>query len=118
MLDMGFEPQLRNIIEGGDLMARPARRTMMFSATFPSEIQELATKYLDENFVRVFVGRVGSTTGNIEQLCLRVEQHEKDDQLCEQLNKPQSKNGRTLVFVQVCCLRYKYISTPVLNISF
>ena len=34
MLDMGFEPQIRRIVEGEDMPATNARQTLMFSATF------------------------------------------------------------------------------------
>lgn len=37
MLDMGFEPQIRNIVLGQDMSEN--RQTLMFSATFPKEIQ-------------------------------------------------------------------------------
>ena len=33
MLDMGFEPQLRKIVEQSDLPSRTARQTLLFSAT-------------------------------------------------------------------------------------
>lgn len=39
MLDMGFEPQIRRIIEQTGMPPSPVRQTMLFSATFPSEIQ-------------------------------------------------------------------------------
>lgn len=39
MLDMGFEPQIRKII--GQI--RPDRQTLMFSATWPKDVQRLAT---------------------------------------------------------------------------
>jgi hypothetical protein len=39
MLDMGFEPQIRKIVEGMDMPQRGERQTMLFSATFPKEIQ-------------------------------------------------------------------------------
>ena len=39
MLDMGFEPQIRKIVEQMDMPPRGMRQTMLFSATFPSEIQ-------------------------------------------------------------------------------
>lgn len=39
MLDMGFEPQIRRIVDQ-DTMPKPGdRQTLMFSATFPKEIQ-------------------------------------------------------------------------------
>ena len=39
MLDMGFEPQIRNIVEERGMPQTGARQTLMFSATFPKEIQ-------------------------------------------------------------------------------
>ena len=39
MLDMGFEPQIRRIVEQDSMPETGKRRTMMFSATFPKEIQ-------------------------------------------------------------------------------
>lgn len=39
MLDMGFEPQIRRIVEQDTMPPTGSRQTMMFSATFPKEIQ-------------------------------------------------------------------------------
>lgn len=39
MLDMGFEPQIRKIVEQMDMPPPGLRQTMLFSATFPKEIQ-------------------------------------------------------------------------------
>lgn len=39
MLDMGFEPQIRRIVEQDTMPPKVLRQTMMFSATFPKEIQ-------------------------------------------------------------------------------
>lgn len=39
MLDMGFEPQIRNIVEQKGMPVTGDRQTLMFSATFPKEIQ-------------------------------------------------------------------------------
>ena len=39
MLDMGFEPQIRRIVEQMDMPRAGERQTMLFSATFPREIQ-------------------------------------------------------------------------------
>jgi len=38
MLDMGFEPQIRKIVS----QIRPDRQTLMFSATWPKDVQRLA----------------------------------------------------------------------------
>lgn len=54
MLDMGFEPQIRRIIEDYEMPRAGERQTMMFSATFPTEIQRLAQDFLkDYVFVAV-----------------------------------------------------------------
>lgn len=39
MLDMGFEPQIRKIVQQMDMPPPVSRQTMLFSATFPTEIQ-------------------------------------------------------------------------------
>jgi len=39
MLDMGFEPQIRRIVEKDTMPSAGTRQTLMFSATFPKEIQ-------------------------------------------------------------------------------
>ena len=39
MLDMGFEPQIRRIVEQDNMPTTGNRQTLMFSATFPKEIQ-------------------------------------------------------------------------------
>ena len=39
MLDMGFEPQIRRIVEQDTMPPVGQRQTLMFSATFPKEIQ-------------------------------------------------------------------------------
>jgi ATP-dependent RNA helicase DDX3X len=45
MLDMGFEPQIRRIVEQTDMPPAGVRQTMLFSATFPREIQVAFPKY-------------------------------------------------------------------------
>merc|ERR1719437_365296 len=66
MLDMGFEPAIRSIVERRDMPATGQRQTMMFSATFPEEIQDLAADFL-HNYIFLTVGRVGSSTDLITQ---------------------------------------------------
>ena len=44
MLDMGFEPQIRKIVS----QIRPDRQTLMFSATWPKDVQKLANVNISE----------------------------------------------------------------------
>ena len=63
---MGFEPQIRQIVDKADMPGSNHRRTLMYSATFPDEIQGLAGDFLTE-YIFLAVGRVGSTTNLITQ---------------------------------------------------
>ena len=52
MLDMGFEPQIRKIIE----QTRPDRQVLMWSATWPREVQQLANDFLHHTYVHINIG--------------------------------------------------------------
>jgi len=39
MLDMGFEAEIRKLVDSPGIPVKSARQTLMFSATFPDEIQ-------------------------------------------------------------------------------
>ena len=85
MLDMGFEPQIRRIVEQDNMPQIPNRQTLMFSAIFPKEIQVLARDFLD-NYIFLAVGRVGSTSENITQKVIWVEECDKRSFLLDLLN--------------------------------
>ncbi|XP_058479437.1 DEAD-box helicase 3 X-linked a isoform X5 [Solea solea] len=98
MLDMGFEPQIRRIVEQDTMPPKGIRHTMMFSATFPKEIQILARDFL-EDYIFLAVGRVGSTSENITQKVVWVEEPDKRSFLLDLLNAT-GKDSLTLVFVE------------------
>lgn len=83
MLDMGFEPQIRKIVQ--TMPKTGDRQTLMFSATFPKQIQVLAQDFL-HNYVFLAVGRVGSTSENITQKVVWVEEMDKRSFLLDLLN--------------------------------
>jgi ATP-dependent RNA helicase DDX3X len=102
MLDMGFKEDISNIIR----LCPPSktgpedaegRQTLMFSATFPKDIQIFAMEYLREDHVFIQVGRVGSTTELITQTIEYVEDYEKSSFLANLLD---TVPGKTLVFCQ------------------
>ncbi|KRY82494.1 ATP-dependent RNA helicase DED1 [Trichinella pseudospiralis] len=99
MLDMGFEPQIRQIVEMSGMPRRSHRQTMMFSATFPHEIQMLAQDFLVPDYVFLAVGRVGSTSENITQKLVWVEDYDKRAFLLDLLNAS-SPETLTLIFVE------------------
>jgi len=97
MLDMGFEPQIRRIVEGEDMPPTAGRQTLMFSATFPRDIQLLARDFLRE-YIFLSVGRVGSTSENITQKIEYVEDVDKRSVLLDILHTHGA--GLTLIFVE------------------
>lgn len=96
MLDMGFEPQIRRIVEGEDMPPTGDRQTLMFSATFPKEIQQLAASFLYD-YIFLAVGRVGSTTDLVTQKFIRVDENDKQAMLLDLLT---SVKGLTIIFVE------------------
>ncbi|KAG4302773.1 hypothetical protein PCK1_000933 [Pneumocystis canis] len=98
MLDMGFEPQIRRIVEGEDMPNVHYRQTLMFSATFPKDIQILARDFL-KDYVFLSVGRVGSTSENITQKIEYVEDMDKKSVLLDILHS-MPHGGLTLIFVE------------------
>ncbi|XP_042003320.1 DEAD-box ATP-dependent RNA helicase 37-like [Salvia splendens] len=104
MLDMGFEPQIRKIVEQMDMPPPGERQTMLFSATFPKEIQRMASDFLS-NYIFLAVGRVGSSTDLIVQRVEYVHENDKRSYLmdlihAQRANGVQGKHALTLVFVE------------------
>ncbi|KAJ7330664.1 ATP-dependent RNA helicase ddx3x [Desmophyllum pertusum] len=98
MLDMGFEPQIRRIVDQDTMPKAGERQTLMFSATFPKEIQMLARDFL-VNYIFLAVGRVGSTSENITQKTVWVDEYDKRSFLLDLLNAS-GPESLTLVFVE------------------
>lgn len=90
MLDMGFAPQLRQILNH----VPKDRQTMLFSATMAPEIVHLATSYMKLP-VRVEVAPAGSTASKVTQEIIFVDRSGKMEQLKKVLVE---YTGSTLVF--------------------
>ncbi|TPX72501.1 hypothetical protein CcCBS67573_g05829 [Chytriomyces confervae] len=63
-LDMGMGYQVRRILGEEDMHLN--RQTLLFSATFPKVIENLAILFMN-NYLYLTIGRVGSTSTNITQ---------------------------------------------------
>lgn len=61
MFDMGFQPQISKILDN----IRPDRQVVMFSATFPKNVETLARKML-KNPVEIVVGNRGQVCRNVD----------------------------------------------------
>jgi ATP-dependent RNA helicase DDX5/DBP2 len=96
MLDMGFEPQLRQIIS----QIRPDRQTLMFTATWPKEVRQIAQEFLREDHIRVNIGTLDLTANkNIDQTVEVCEEGDKPMRLSKLLEKVMN-GGRILIFTE------------------
>lgn len=93
MLDMGFIHDVKKIIS----MIPEKRQTMFFSATMPSEIQNLISRIL-KNPVKIEVAPVSSTAETIEQSVCFVDKNNKHKLLIEFLKS--GKLASSLVFTR------------------
>uniref|UniRef100_A0A803QF16 RNA helicase n=1 Tax=Cannabis sativa TaxID=3483 RepID=A0A803QF16_CANSA len=94
MLDMGFEPQIRKIVNE----IPPRRQTLMYTATWPKEVRKIAGDLL-VNPVQVNIGRVDELAANkaITQYVEVVPQMEKQRRL-EQILRSQERGSKIIVF--------------------
>uniref|UniRef100_A0A8C6LC81 RNA helicase n=1 Tax=Nothobranchius furzeri TaxID=105023 RepID=A0A8C6LC81_NOTFU len=97
MLDMGFEPQIRKIVE----QIRPDRQTLMWSATWPKEVRQLAEDFLRE-YIQINIGALElSANHNILQIVDVCMETEKDDKLIQLMEEIMAeKENKTIIFVE------------------
>lgn len=95
MLDMGFEPQIRTIIS----QIRPDRQTCMWSATWPKEVRQLASDFLN-NYIQVNIGSMDlSANHRIHQIIEVVSDFEKRDKMIRHLEKiMEVRTNKVLIF--------------------
>jgi ATP-dependent RNA helicase DeaD len=92
MLDMGFDPQLSQILR----YLPNARQTLFFTATWESSLDKLAKKYLRDP-ARVSVGTVSRAAPKIEQELVMTTVKGKNETLLDELNR---RPGSVLVFAR------------------
>ena len=85
MLDLGFLQDIQCLSSEHD-MPTEGRQTLMFSATFPEEIQRLAGDLL-KDYIFLTVGLVGGANRDIQQIVYQVGRNEKRDKLLEILGE-------------------------------
>ncbi|KAM9327077.1 putative ATP-dependent RNA helicase DDX17 [Gastrophryne carolinensis] len=97
MLDMGFEPQIRKIVD----QIRPDRQTLMWSATWPKEVRQLAEDFL-RDYVQINVGNLElAANHNILQIVDVCQESEKDHKLIQLMEEIMAeKENKTIIFVE------------------
>jgi len=93
MLDMGFEPQLRKIVS----QIRPDRQTLMWSATWPKEVQSIACDFLNDPY-QVTIGSLDlKANKNIKQQIEVMEEYDKPRRLSSVMREFY-QGGKILIF--------------------
>ena len=98
MLDMGFEPQIRKIVE----KISKNRQTLMWSATWPKEVRKLAEDFLVD-YCQINIGSSNlSANHNITQIVDVCEENEKYDKLYKLLTEVNAnlKENKTIIFCE------------------
>ena len=93
MLDMGFVRDVRRILKG----VPTERHSLLFSATMPSDIAQLAAEIL-KNPLRVEIARAGKTVDRIDQQVIFVPSAAKRDVLARLLQDAEMR--RVIVFTR------------------
>ncbi|TRY75278.1 hypothetical protein TCAL_00683 [Tigriopus californicus] len=99
MLDMGFMPDVDSMVREPSMPTKEERQTLLFSATFPSEVQKIARDYLD-NYLFLSVGIVGGACEDVRQSVFLVDQFDKRNKLFEILKDTDVQKSKTLIFVE------------------
>lgn len=103
MLDMGFKEDIGRMVRNTDMPSKGTRQTLMFSATYPDEIQKMAFEFMS-NYLFLAVGVVGGACSDVSQTFLQVPMYEKREKLLDLVRESatQSKGlpSKTLVFVE------------------
>lgn len=98
MLDMGFAPQLREIQH----TLRGPRQTMMFSASFSKQVEEMAAIFMKPQAYMIRTEQAEAPVTSLKQQVLFMDRSMKNDRLLDDLN---ARKGGVIVFTgnkEVC----------------
>jgi ATP-dependent RNA helicase DDX5/DBP2 len=99
MLDMGFEPQIRRIIE--ECPKGPERQTLLFSATWPKAVRQLAFEFLRRP-LHVHIGEMNAAKANtdVDQRAIILDRaSDKDQMLLDTLKRDLAEGELAIIFV-------------------
>jgi ATP-dependent RNA helicase DDX5/DBP2 len=95
MLDMGFEPQVRKIVD----QIRNDRQTLLWSATWPKEVASLARDLCKEEPVQITVGSAGKKANErITQHVIVCTEHDKPGRLQTLLETIVDGTSKIIIF--------------------
>jgi len=86
LLDLGFEPELRRLMSHLQMPPQDMRQMVLFCASLPQEVRELASKLLKPNYIHITAGLESGVAFLVSQHIIPVEtQHTQWSQQQEQL---------------------------------
>ncbi len=95
MLDMGFLPQLKQLLE----IIPSKRQNLLFSATFSEQIEKMAAEFID-HFERVEVAMSATPVKQVTQTVYKVPNYRTKLSLVQYLLQDEEKFNRVIVFVK------------------
>lgn len=100
MLDMGFGPEIEKCLKNKTMPSAEERNTLMFSATFPSDVQSTARNYMRRDKIFLTIGMIGAPCRDVEQVFLDVKKKEKRKKLLSILeDSARDPDQRIMIFV-------------------
>lgn len=78
MLNMGFIEDIQTILEA----TQSHHMTMLFSATMPEEIKQIAKKYMHDDFKHIYIRQKTKTAATVQQYYVEVKAHDRFEALC------------------------------------
>lgn len=100
MLDMGFGGDIEKFMNNPTMPDKDKRNTLMFSATFASDVQAKARDYLRKDKVFLTIGLVGGACTDVKQEFFEVGKRQKKQKLLEIVADPlRDPAERMLIFV-------------------
>jgi len=97
MLDMGFRQEIGKCVDERDMPSKEKRQTLMFSATFPDEIQNLAKNILCDHLF-LTIGVVGGACSDVKQDFVKTGREGKWKKLEEMMEDP-NRNPQELTLI-------------------
>src|SRR5690554_550901 len=95
MLDMGFLPQLKKLLD----ILPPKRQNLLFSATFSSEIETLAEEFLDF-YEKLEVSPSATPVQEVQQVAYKVPNFRTKLKLLQHLLQDEDSYSRVVIFVK------------------
>lgn len=94
MLDMGFAPQLNEILD----QMNTKKQTLLFTATWDKSLDQLSSRAVHQP-KRISVGEISQAAPTISQEAVRVDQHKKNELVLELLSDLRD-NTTVLIFAR------------------